>query len=114
MRTTEQVLRDHLDRRCRGDLDGDIATNYSDDLVVLSKDGVFRGKDGIRQTARILQRYLPDANFHYDEVQVADEFGMLSWSGKASDGTRTCYGADSYVVRDGLIVAQTIQFGTTD
>ena len=110
MRTTEQVLRDHLDRRCRNDLEGDLDANYSDDLVVLAKDGVFRGKDGIRRTAEILGENLPDADFSYDLLRVADEYGILSWSATAANGARTCHGADSYVVRDGRIVAQTIQF----
>jgi hypothetical protein len=113
MRTTEQVLRDHLARRCEGDLEGDLRANYAEDLVVLSKDGVYRGKDGIRTTARILERNLPDATFEYDLLRVADEFGMLSWSAQGSDGSRTCHGADSYVVRDGRIIAQTIQFEVT-
>lgn len=88
--------------------------NYSDDLVVLSKDGVFRGKDAIRTTARILERNLPDATFEYDLLRVADQFGLLSWRAQGNDGSRTCHGADSYVVRDDRIVAQTIQFDVTE
>lgn len=103
-------MRDHLDRRCAGDLEGDIAHNYADELIVLSKDGVFRGKDGIRHTAGILARNLPDAEFNYDILRCADEFAMLSWSARSSNGGHTCHGADSYVIRDGRIVAQTIQF----
>lgn len=114
MKSTEQVLRDHLERRCRHDLEGDLASNYSDDVVVLSKDGVFHGKDGIRQTARILNENLPDARFAYDLLRTADSFGLLSWSAEASNGSRTCHGADSFVVRDGRIVAQTIHFETND
>lgn len=48
MKSTEEVLRNHLERRCRHDLEGDLAHNYADHVVVLSKDGVFHGKDGIR------------------------------------------------------------------
>lgn len=110
MRSTEQVLQDHLSRRCEGDLEGDLQANYSDDLIVLCKDGVFRGKDAIRTTAAILEQNLPDASFDYDLLQIADEFGLLSWSGRGSNGARTCHGADSYVVREGRIIAQTIHF----
>lgn len=110
MRTTQDVLRDHLERRCRSDLEGDIDNNYSEDLVVLSKDGVFRGKAGIRHTARILAENLPDAHFNYDLLRVADAFALLSWSATASDGSRTCHGADTFVVRDGRIAVQTIHF----
>jgi hypothetical protein len=114
MRSTEQVLKDHLDRRCSGDVEGDLQANYADDLVVLCKDGVFRGKDAIRTTARILEQNLPDASFRYDMLRIVDEFGLLSWSGTGSDGSRTCHGADSYVVRSGRIVAQTIHFEVTN
>jgi hypothetical protein len=110
MRTTEEVLHDHLERRCGHDVEGDLKANYADDVVVLSKDGVYRGHDGIRHTAGVLHRNLPDATFHYDIVRCADEYAMLSWSAKGSDGSRSCHGADSYVIHDGLIVAQTIQF----
>ncbi len=36
-RTTEAVIRDHLERRREGELEEDLARNYSEDLVVLSK-----------------------------------------------------------------------------
>lgn len=112
MRSTEEVLRDHLERRRCGDLEGDLAANYSDAVVVLCKDGIFHGKDGIRQTASILHANLPDAYFNYDLLRVADSFALLSWSADASNGSRTCHGADSFVVRYGRIIAQTIHFET--
>lgn len=110
MRSPEQVLDDHLRRRCVGDLEGDLASNYADDVLVISKDGVFRGKDGVRHTAWILAEALPDAQFHYDLLRTADDIGLLSWSGQGSDGSRTCHGADTFVVRDQKIVVQTIHF----
>jgi hypothetical protein len=110
MRTTEQVLRDHLERRRCGDLEGDLRANYSDELVVLSKDGIYRGKDGIRKCAAILKKILPDATFDFDVVRAADEYGMLGWRGAGGNGSEACHGADSYVIRDGRIIAQTIQY----
>ncbi len=110
MRSTEDVLRDHLERRRRDDLEGDLERNYSDELVVLSKDGSYRGKDGIRTTASILRKNLPDARFDYDLLRVENEFALLSWSARAENGARTCFGADTFVVREGRIVAQTIHY----
>ena len=110
MRSTEEVLRDHLERRSRHDLEGDLERNYSDELVVLSKDGQYRGKDGIRTTASILRKNLPDAHYDYDLVRVEDEYALLSRSATAVNGARTCFGADTFVVRDGRIVAQTIHY----
>lgn len=109
-RSTKDVLQDHLDRRSRGDLEGDLAANYADELVVLSKDGVYRGKDGIRRTAEILAQQLPDARFDYDLLRTDGAYGLLSWSAHAADGARTCHGADSFVVQAGRIVCQTIHY----
>lgn len=72
---------------------------------MLCKDGVFRGKDGIRHTAGILADNLPEAQFEYDLLRIADAFALLGWSATAYDGSRTCHGADSFVVRDGRIAA---------
>ena len=113
MRSADEVLDDHLRRRCVGDLKGDLANNYSDDVLVISKDGIFRGKDGVRHTAQILAEALPDAQFTYDLLRTADGVALLSWSGKGSDGSRTCHGADTFVVRDEKIVVQTIHFELT-
>ena len=110
-RSTEEVLRSHLALRQAGELERDLADNYADDVVVLSKDGVFHGHDGIRHTAAILQRWLPDATYSYDIVRSDGEVALLSWSGTAANGAKTCDGADSFVIRDGRIVAQTIHYG---
>jgi hypothetical protein len=58
-RSPEAVLQDHLERRCNQDLEGDLAANSSDKILVISKDGVLRGKDGIRHTADILAENSP-------------------------------------------------------
>lgn len=111
-RPARDVIQDHLDRRSRHDLEGDLDHNYAEDIVVLSKDGVFHGKDGIRATAATLRKWLPDAeySYSYDVVRVDGEFALLSWSAKADNGSGTCDGADSFVIRDGRIVAQTIHY----
>jgi hypothetical protein len=109
-RSPETVLRDHLDRRRRGDLEGDLAANYAEQVAVLSKDGVFHGKDGVRRAASILESRLPGATYSNDLVQAEGEVAMLNWSAKAEGGARTYEGADSFVIRDGLIVAQTIHY----
>jgi hypothetical protein len=107
-RQARAVLDDHLARRLRGDLEGDLRDNYAPEVVVLSKDGAYHGHEGVRQTATMLAVMLPDAAFTYDLVRVESDYGLLLWSGRASDGAATCDGVDSFVVRDGRIIAQTI------
>ncbi|HYC96818.1 MAG TPA: hypothetical protein VEB62_02560 [Brevundimonas sp.] len=109
-RSPRAVLDDHLARRLDGDIEGDLAANYAPGVTILTKDGVYSGWSGIRQTAALLERMLPEARFSYDVVRVADELAILSWSAVAANGARTCWGADSYLIRNGLIVGQTIQY----
>ncbi len=109
-----EVLRDHLRRRQHHDLEGDLAANYAADVVVLSKDGAYHGHDGIRQTAAILHDLLPDAEFSYDLVRVEDGIGLLGWSATINGKTRVRGGADSFVIRDGRIAAQTIHYAILD
>jgi hypothetical protein len=104
------VLQDHLERRRRGDLEGDLDINYAEDLVVISKDGVFHGKDGIRRTAATLRSCLPEATYSYDIVGTAGEIGFLSWSARATDGSYTCDRTDTFVIRHGRIAAKTIDY----
>jgi hypothetical protein len=113
-RAPEEVLRDHLRRRQRGDLEGDLAANYAADVIVLSKDGAYRGHDGIRQTAAILRDLLPNAEFGYDLMRVEDGVALLGWSATVDGRTRVRGGADSFLIRDGRIAAQTIHYAVED
>lgn len=55
MRSARDVIESHLAHRSAGDLEGDLARNYHDDVVLLSwGEGVNRGKDGVRRLAGIL------------------------------------------------------------
>ncbi|MFC5998834.1 nuclear transport factor 2 family protein [Quadrisphaera sp. GCM10027208] len=110
MRSTDEVIRSHLAHRAAGDLEGDLAENYHDDVVLLSwGEGVTRGKDGVRRLASILKTYVSAGQYRYDDVIAADEFAMLRWHGEAPD-LQVHDGTDSFVVRGGLIVAQTIAY----
>lgn len=108
-RDTRVVLEDHLAKRDGDDLEGDLRDNYSRDVVGISLTGIRRGWDGIREQARELEDLMPDGNFRYQELVVADEYGMLVWDGDSPGGT-VREGCDSFVVRDGRIVAQTVHY----
>jgi hypothetical protein len=108
-RSTRDVLDDHLRLRKEGDLQNDIERNYAPDFVVLSHFGVFHGIDGVRESARLLREQLSDSTYDYRKVLETGEVGFLEWSALA-DGTAVCDGADSYQVRNGRIVVQTIHY----
>lgn len=111
VRTTRQVIESHLGCRKEGELERDLAENYAPDVYVLSAEGVSHGHDGIRGLAEILNSYLPEGAYCYDQFLVEGELGLLNWSGTGSD-LQVHDGADSYLVRDGLIRAQTIHYST--
>lgn len=108
-RTPEEVLDDHLRQSKSGRVDEDLARNYAEDVVVLTGTGVFRGHEGLRQLSERLRQELPEARFDYRTQLVEGELGFLEWSARSAS---TCVndGADSYVIRDGRIVAQTIHY----
>lgn len=108
-RTTSDVLHDHLRQSTHGTVEDDLARNYAHDVVLLCEKGVFDGHDGVRTLAETLRSELPQASFHYRTTLVARDVGFLQWSAESPAG-RIDDGADSYVIRDGRIVAQTINY----
>ncbi len=111
-RSVEHVLDDHLGRRRRGDLDGDLADNYADDVVVLSGGGVATGREAVRELAVRLGSY-GAGPVRFEPVIVGPEIGLLRWyaPGHGRDGVTTeIAGIETYVVRGGRIVAQTVHW----
>lgn len=109
-RTAREVLDDHLQRANAWDFEGDLACNFSDDIVLLTGYGVFRGLEGVRAKVRLLSEQLPGGRWTYHTVMVEGELGFLEWSAEADNGARVEDGADSYLIRDGRIRAMTIHY----
>lgn len=109
MRSTREVLDDHLRLAAEGDWRTDLDRNVADDIVVLTGFGIFTGRDQVRVLAELLDAQLPGASFEYTTVVSQGEVGYLEWT---ADGptARVRDGADSFVIRDGRIVAQTIHY----
>ncbi len=108
-RPAREVLDEHLRLSNEGRFAEDIERNVSPDCVVLDRRGVFRGHDGVRKLAQWLSAELPGAHFTYTTVLIEDRIGFLEWTADAP-GARVRDGADSYVIEDGWIVAQTIHY----
>jgi len=71
--------------------------------------GPYRGHEGVREGNRILKESLPGARFEYYNILIDGELVFLEWRG-FSDGCEVNEGADSFIIRDGRIVAQTIHY----
>jgi hypothetical protein len=112
-RSTREVFEDHLNKRMKGQTEQDIEQNYAEDVVLLTGTGIFRGREGVRQSAAELAHYVPDATFTYRTRLVEGENAFLEWEAQSSRGP-VCDGADGFVIRDGRIVAQTIHYTVRD
>lgn len=105
-RTTAEVFEDHLRRAAERDLEGDLRKNYDPGCVILTTSGVYHGHDGVRQRCQLLYRRLPAARWRYCVRHVDGKFAFLEWTAR-DDGAMIEDGADSFVVENGKIIAQT-------
>jgi hypothetical protein len=108
-RSAAQVFESHLELRKRNDLETDLATNYAKDVLQLTCTGIYHGHDGVRASAQELGKCLPDGEYTYVKRLVEGEVAFLVWTGRSPAG-HVCDGVDSFVIRDGRIVAQTIHY----
>ncbi len=109
VRSTREVLEDHLTKFHIGKLEEDLVENYAQDVVVLSTFGVYHGHDGITHLTRLLTRDLPSAEYEFYNLLVEGEHAFVEWSAN-SNRTRVRDGVDSYLIRGGQIVMQTIHY----
>ncbi len=108
-RSARDVLDDHLRESKEGSVEEDLARNYAQDVVLLTGRGVYHGHDGLRELNRLLQEELPGATYEYRTKLVEGEVAFLEWEAR-SEHARVRDGADSYLIRDGRIIAQTIHY----
>ncbi len=108
-RSPQEVFDDHLQLAAEHRFEEDIERNVAPDAVILDRRGVFRGRDGARHLARLLEEELPDAPYEYTTRLVEGRIAFLEWTAEA-ERTRVRDGADSFVIEDGWITAQTIHY----
>jgi hypothetical protein len=108
-RSTLEVMQDHLARADRGDVDGDLATNFAEDCVLLTTYGRFEGHDGVRAAAGLLMEQVRDGKWRYLRLDVEGEIAFLEWTGDGSNAT-VSDGADSFLIRDGKVRYMTAHY----
>ena len=108
-RTTKAVFEDHLALAAKGVVAEDLLRNYNEDCIILINSGEYRGHAGARKLADQLEREMPEAKFEYTTKLVSGRFAFLEWSG-TSQTNSVRDGADSFVIENGKIVAQTIHY----
>lgn len=117
-RTAQEVLDDHLnlsEHWAAGEdieriVEEDMRRNVSEDIVVLINRGTFRGHEGVGQLARMLIEELPEhRSYEYTYRAVEGRMAFLEWAYEDAH-VRVRDGADSYLIENGKIVAQTIHY----
>ena len=108
-RSAAEVFEDHLRLAVEHRFSEDIERNVSPDVVIMDRRGIFRGRNGARELARLLEQELPNAPYLYTNRLVEGRVAFLEWTAEA-EHARVRDGADSFVIEDGWIVAQTIHY----
>ncbi len=105
---TEQVLGHHLQSFGEGNVEA-VMEDYTEDSVVITPDGALNGLAEIRPLfEHLLNNVLPPGSTEFEMKQqvIQGEIAYILWA--ASSGTHNIpLGTDTFVVRDGKIVAQT-------
>jgi len=105
---TQAVLDHHLAAFGAGDAD-EIATDYTDDSVLITPEGVVNGRAAIRATfEQIFAGVFKPGTYEFamDITHVGGEAAYIVWHAKCA-AVDIVFGTDTFVVRDGKIAVQT-------
>ena len=108
-RSVEEVFRDHLALRSRGEMELDIERNYDTNVSLIRGGAVYRGQDGVRECARQLRQDIGSAKATYKTTRVEGEVAFLEWTVN-ENGIVVDDGVDTFVFRDGRIVTKTVHY----
>lgn len=107
-RTPQEIFRHHGEALGAEDLDA-IVSDYSDDALFITPDGVQRGKEGVRQGFVKLLGDVPHAKWELPTQIFEDDVLLLEWKA-TSEHVKVQDGIDTFVFRDGLIRVQTVRY----
>ena len=107
-RSPQEVFQHHAEALGAEDVEA-IVSDYADDAVFISPDGVLRGKDGVRQAFEKLLGDVPGAAWELPTQIYEGDVLFLEWRA-TSGAARVEDGIDTFVFRDGLIRLQTLRY----
>ena len=108
-RSAAEVFDDHLRLAGEHRFEEDIERKCRPASSFLSAQAFFRGREGVKELARLLEQELPQAPYVYTNRLVEGRMAFLEWTAEA-EHARVRDDADSFVIEDGWIVAQTIHY----
>ena len=105
MTSTKDVLDHHIKCFGEGDLTG-ILADYAPGAVLFTPEGPFRGTAAIRPLfqAMFAEFAKPGASFSMKQQSVEGDYAYTLWTAETADNVYEV-GTDTFVVRDGKIVA---------
>lgn len=106
MASTKDVLDHHLKCFGAGDLKG-ILSDYAPSAVLFTPDGPLKGADAISPLFQAIfaEFRKPGAAFTMQQQSVDGDYAFILWTAETADNVYEV-GTDTFVVRDGKIVAQ--------
>ncbi len=107
-RTPQEVFQHHAEALGAEDLEG-IVSDYAEDALFITPEGVRRGKDGVREGFVRLLGDLPGASWELPTQIYESDILLLEWKAE-SEAARVEDGIDTFVFRDGLIRVQTVRY----
>ncbi len=110
-RTPQEIFAHHVQALGAEDLDA-IVSDYSDDAVFITPDGIRRGQDGVREAFVKLIGDVPQAKWELPTELFENDVMLLEWKAE-SEKAKVEDGIDTFVFRDGLIRVQTVRYTLT-
>ena len=107
-RSPQEVFQHHAEALGAEDLEG-IVSDYSDDAIFITPDGILRGKDGIRAAFTKLLSDVPGAAWELPTQLYEDDILLLEWKAESAN-TKVEDGIDTFVFHDGMIRVQTVRY----
>jgi hypothetical protein len=107
-RTPQEVFQHHAEVLIAGDLDG-IVSDYADDALFITPDGVKHGKDGVREGFVKLLSDVPQADWNVPTQIFEDDVLFIEWQAESANA-KVEDGIDTFVFRDGMIRVQTVRY----
>ena len=106
MASTKDVLDHHLKCFGEGDLMG-LLSDYAPGAVLFTPDGPLKGPDAMKPLfeAFFAEFGKPGAAFSMKQQFVEGDYAYILWTAETADNVYEV-GTDTFVVRDGKIVAQ--------
>lgn len=106
MTSTKDILDNHLGSFFKRDLHG-VLSDYAPDAVMFTHNGALKGIDGIRPLFQALFAEFGKGRptFNMQRQIIEGDYGYIMWTAETADNVYEM-ATDTFVVRDGKIVAQ--------